>query len=1510
MSGKKNIRIPISNNEKLVTFELKNDIDLLEILSLKFTQSDIYQSGLCSDYGVVVGRITANNGLGIPNAKVSIFVPLDENDEIDPVISEIYPYKFIDDKNIDGYRYNLLPKRKQHGGHVPTGTFFDQEDILSAEEYLEVFEKYYTYTAKSNMSGDFMIWGVPVGNHTIHIDIDLSDIGCFSLRPYDFIIRGYGQENFDRFYNFKSSSDIDGLPQIVQFNKKIEVYPFMGNEELCEIGISRVDYDLSESDIKIEPVAVLLVSSFTDDDSKSIRKSGAIKPKMGYKCNLQTIEGVIESVRFTGGKVYGTDGTLYPELEYFNIPETIDENGVAMVVLPMNIDYMYTNEFGEQEITNDKNKGVPTKLISRFRLSLNSENNKVSTAKYLLPNIREFNSRTDGKNLGLNGYGGEIDQLMLSSYIFSDVFEDYIKIPNAYSGITFDYTITESIKNYKRDLILNYNNVTNELIPQDYFYKFTYGKVYTVSSFQGSHYETTQIEKFSLLNNKRKDSFLGIKEIKPSEEDDCSSSTNYIPVNYAYRNNFKVSLIIAKILLLIQFIFYRVSNWIYESLGSIFLFIGQILGNVGETALGDIQPLIKAGDFLTQLAFKIQEYGQAVLPLTTYPDCEECTSDVDNISSNNTNIDSYCRSGEIKTEVVKYNGGTNAGVYLVFKTGMTPSWLNTTGVSSIFLTENAKEDCATGITENQLLLLDDYLVSGTTSTRRFIGDVYSLDESFENFNTVFGLSQNDDLIVSVFDEYYVNLTGNTNYFEKISYDFDVNNNILTVTYDETAPEDINVKFTFTIIECNNSGNNGTYNEILTILSGNTEITKDLSNYLTDGCSISIIEIDSVYPNTKMMAIFYNNDEWLKYIGNFYPDNNSEVILRLYDRNATKQSVNNNTLIIEQGCQKYDKFYDEVNNQYTFIWSSGNTEYDAHGIDYPINSNTQVFVNNKKWDWNDSQYLINSIPQYTTSSYRESLTSPGINYTLLSTISGSYDTWRLPSIVRTKEYNKLNLTYHTYKKKTKSGLTEIRDGVFIIVPVIRGKSHNETVIKEWYRRKLIGLSFCSGVVNYSFIDNWLNGVLYFFKFDKRIVWDNEENNDLSQRLSKYPRELIYFNILDSNFYYRSTPFNPVTKKFIGQTSDGNYKELLHPTTFYDVGVRDEFYYEICSDPTLDPTCSVVRDITTTSYQDPSNIIEYGISYKLDTTKNSTPGLINNNDVNLFFQNSDFNKRIETINGDIMQLMSINSETGIEAFDLDSSQYFMYNNELLDPEDPNTISYFTGGTNSYGPLPIDFKLDVNGKNMRLCLNNSLGDYSQVVPFYLWDKKGEGFGSYDSKRDNQLWDRNEIASLPLQKIYSLSDVSDTTTNYIMTTGNDYEEYLLKPMTINHETYSISGNTIDSIDRYEIISIDEPSIINGGASGFVESDLWLNVTSGTTKQPKSGYTYVVVNSTWVKQDTPYIENVNETFIYQTEKNYNGNKQVLSTPFMFYFGLRPQNTSLDLLNKYYGHKGAFETTD
>ena len=1282
MIQKHRISTNIGKDQK-ITVELKQDFDVLEILSLKFSQQEIYTS-MCSDYGVVCGRITANDGFGIPNVRVSIFVKQKDSDVDDPVISKLYPYKDTTMRNDDNIRYNLLPKRQQHGGHTPVGTFPDQSDILTREEVLEVYESYYRFTVKTNESGDFMIWGVPVGEQSLHVDVDLSDIGCFSLRPYDFIKKGRGVDEFDRYYKFKSSTDIDGLPQIISYDKIIQVYPFWGNEEMCEIGISRSDFDISETGIKIEPISLILASSITDDDSDAVKRSGVIRRKTGYKCNLQTTTGKIECVRQTGRKVYGTDGNLYPELQYYNITETINENGTAMVVLPMNLEYVYTNEFGEQELTNDTNKGIPTTAVARFRFSLDTNGVKTGTANYLIPQIREFND--DIVNGG--NYYGEYEESFLTTYQFSNVFEDYLKIAPQ-SGMTFqamgnsgtnqNSATALAWKKHKTDLMLGTNN---DGIPEDVFYKFIFGKVYAPSSFQSSHYEVSAVESF--LGLSRRDAFLGIKEIRPNVEDDCTSSTNYIPTNFAFRNRIKFGLIISEILLFLQFIFTVAYIWLVEIIGSTLWSVARFIGPINPP-FGSY-PFQEFAYSFIKLAYNICEAGQTTLPLTTYPDCEECTTDIDTVDPSN------------------------------------------------------------------------------------------------------------------------NLTFN----------------------------------------------------------------------------------------------------------------------------------------IEEGCKKYDKFYNE-SIVYAYIWSNDG----SYGqIDLPSNTGNKNGPDADSGDGglsnriratynyastNNPWFLLGKPYYPSTPNFKEQLESPGAGWTIVATIVAApgavvkvdwfgtqYDvttfntpTRRLPNKVH-NEAGVLN-----YSKKTKSGLTEIRDGVITIVPVVDGPSNSIAAIQEWYKRKRVGVFFCGGVTNYSFIDNWLHGVLYFFKFDKKIKWDNRTVRDLNQRGSKFPRELVFYNVLDEAFYYRSTPYNP-DAGFLGQIyRNGDdtvkYKEILRPTTFYDVGVRDEFLYEICQDPRIDPTCSVIRDITTTSYQDPANIVEHAINYRLDISDAKF-------DVDGFFTGQGLGDNVGVFDGDITQMMSINCEAGIEAFDLDSPQYFLYNGELMDPEDPYFSSYFKSG-GLYGPLPIDLKLDINGAFIRQCLNFRLGDYSQKVPFFLWDKLGEGFGLYNNDlSDKQGWDKKEIASMKLQRLFSINDKSSSTSNYVMKDGE--EEYLLKPMTIDHLTFSFTGNTTNALERFEEVRNIPPTGTTQGQFGYyiaedyVEGDLWLYVQSGTTKDPSSGTTYVVVwdsglsKQRWTEQTDKYVKDYRESFIYQTVKNYNGTKQVLSTPFLFYFGLRPQNSAVDLLIKYYGPKGAFPSAE
>lgn len=159
MSNSYRIRTEVGKDKSLKVL-LDQDFEFLEILSFKINQTDIY-TRQCSDYGVVIGRVTTNGGFGIPNAKVSIFIPLSTEDENNPTITELYPYKSLKGVNDDGYRYNLLPKIKSYSEHSPTGSFFTKQEVLTNPSVIEVFDKYYKYTSVTNDSGDFMIFGVP-----------------------------------------------------------------------------------------------------------------------------------------------------------------------------------------------------------------------------------------------------------------------------------------------------------------------------------------------------------------------------------------------------------------------------------------------------------------------------------------------------------------------------------------------------------------------------------------------------------------------------------------------------------------------------------------------------------------------------------------------------------------------------------------------------------------------------------------------------------------------------------------------------------------------------------------------------------------------------------------------------------------------------------------------------------------------------------------------------------------------------------------------------------------------------------------------------------------------------------------------------------------------------------------------------------------------------------------------------------------------------------------------------
>ena len=160
MENNKSYRIRTNVNEdSIVNVNLQQDFDFLEILSLKLKQSNLYKLHT-SNYGVIVGRVLANEAFGIPNAKLSIFVSLDDDNTL---IEDIYPYLNVQDTNDNNIRYNLLKDSSSDECYNVVGTFPNKRLVLDDNTVLEVFEKYYKYTTVTNNSGDYMIPCVPIG---------------------------------------------------------------------------------------------------------------------------------------------------------------------------------------------------------------------------------------------------------------------------------------------------------------------------------------------------------------------------------------------------------------------------------------------------------------------------------------------------------------------------------------------------------------------------------------------------------------------------------------------------------------------------------------------------------------------------------------------------------------------------------------------------------------------------------------------------------------------------------------------------------------------------------------------------------------------------------------------------------------------------------------------------------------------------------------------------------------------------------------------------------------------------------------------------------------------------------------------------------------------------------------------------------------------------------------------------------------------------------------------------
>jgi len=417
MISNKTIRLRTTPGEsKNIQVKIEQEFDTLDVLSLKITQEEAYRN-FCSDYGVIVGRVIANDGFGVENAKISVFIPVSNEDLNDPKISTLYPFSTVVSKDTQGVRYNLLPKQGKtsyfyqrfpqgynpnsdtgsnfntinggnfvgswiqetttyedgtilwkrlvdygYGPKTPTGTFPSKQEFLDNDTLLEIYEKYYKLTTKTNVSGDYMLFGVPVGNQTLHMDVDLSDAGQATLTVDDFLNAGFPQQLFDATNSqFLSSTNLDSLPQIESRNVSVEVVPFWGNLDQCEVGITRLDFNLNKT---VTPSSILIFQAFTNIEGY-IKRSGGLD-----SCNIGDTNGeefsAIENMTPLDVSVKYQSVTSSNVETELSIKEFNFSDGKVFISLPMYSGKKITDEFGNTVDSPDGEKGIPTE--GRYRI--------------------------------------------------------------------------------------------------------------------------------------------------------------------------------------------------------------------------------------------------------------------------------------------------------------------------------------------------------------------------------------------------------------------------------------------------------------------------------------------------------------------------------------------------------------------------------------------------------------------------------------------------------------------------------------------------------------------------------------------------------------------------------------------------------------------------------------------------------------------------------------------------------------------------------------------------------------------------------------------------------------------------------------------------------------------------------------------------------------------------------------------------------------------------------------
>jgi hypothetical protein len=390
------------NTSQYVKIHLEQDFDTLNILSLNLTSDKVY-TRVTSDYGVLVGKVTLKNGIGVQNAKVSVFIPITTNDLQRNEIIQYYPFQTVNDTFPNGLRYNLLPRVRniKNPSHKAVGTLPHITDFSNFNIFEEIYDKYYKLSAITNEAGDYMIFGIPTGVYQIVMDFDLFDTSSFEITANDlvdqlslnknitdiksflslnisgntiddtsnipgFIYKGNGE------YDVEVNIDIDKMPNIFHDVKQVNIQSFWGDDN-SNVGICQCDFNI---DFKYTPTAVFFgfIGSSPETiayDANGVVFNQNIQPTRLLQEEVYSVVGKSDDGRNTGSYypvqdleivVYKMDDTnTIGTRKRIGVYKTVSCSGYFKITLPMYTDYYTLNEFGNMVPTNNTKIGIPTK---------------------------------------------------------------------------------------------------------------------------------------------------------------------------------------------------------------------------------------------------------------------------------------------------------------------------------------------------------------------------------------------------------------------------------------------------------------------------------------------------------------------------------------------------------------------------------------------------------------------------------------------------------------------------------------------------------------------------------------------------------------------------------------------------------------------------------------------------------------------------------------------------------------------------------------------------------------------------------------------------------------------------------------------------------------------------------------------------------------------------------------------------------------------------------------------